>query len=94
MSSFFLDTLSFLAGVGLGVLNFRLFVKSINQVTSQPEKTGLGKQVVKAGIFRHLFIFLAGICLIRGASFAPFHLCGGLLLATFVCRISTWRAKQ
>jgi hypothetical protein len=92
LSLFVIKILSFLAGVGLGVINFRLFVKSINGISSEGSKNGVSKQLVKAGIFRHLFIFLAGICLIRGASFAPFHLCGGLLLATFVCRINSWRA--
>lgn len=89
-----INIVSFLAGYGLGVINYRMFVRSIEEVVTQRENSGVRKQVVTAGIFRHLFIFLAGILLIRGASFAPFPLCGGILLATYVCRYRTWRSQQ
>lgn len=85
---------SFLGGFGLGVLNYRWYEKSIHSLSFEGQNKGPRKQVVKASIFRHLFVFLAGICLIRGASFAPFHLCGGLLLATFLCRYKAFKAQQ
>jgi len=94
MSPMFMNILSFLAGYGLGVINYRMFVRSIEEAVSQDQKSSVRKQVVTAGIFRHLFIFLAGILLIRGASCAPFPLCGGILLATYVCRYRTWREQQ
>ena len=89
-----INILSFLAGYGLGVINYRMFVRSLEAAVSEGQNTGIRKQVVTAGIFRHLFVFLAGILLIRGASCAPFPLCGGILLATYVCRYRTWRSQQ
>lgn len=89
-----MKVLSFFAGYGLGVLNYRMFVRSIEGVVSEGEKSGVRKQVAMAGIFRHLFVFLAGILLIREASFAPIPLCGGILVATWVCRIRTWQSQQ
>jgi hypothetical protein len=94
MPLYLMNILSFLSGYGLGVINYRMFVRSVEEAFSQGENGGIRKQVVTAGIFRHLFIFLAGILLIRGASFAPFPLCGGILLATYVCRYRTWREQQ
>jgi len=89
-----MDILSFCAGYGLGVLNYRMFVRALEEAVSKGENTGIRKQVVIAGAFRHLFIFLAGILLIRGASLAPFPLCAGILMATYVCRYRTWRSQQ
>lgn len=86
--------MSFLSGYALGVINYRMFVRMIEQVASEPVEKGVRNKVVKAGIFRHLFVFLAGIYLVRGAGFAPFGLCGGLLLATYMCRYRSWRAQQ
>ena len=60
MSPLLLKILSFLAGYGLGVLNYRMFVRSIEAIVDRDEKRGIRKQVVMAGIFRHLFVFLAG----------------------------------
>lgn len=94
MPPLLLKIISFLAGYGLGVLNYRMFVRSIEAIVDRDEKRGIRKQVVMAGIFRHLFVFLAGILLIREASLAPFPLCGGILMATYVCRYRTWRSQQ
>lgn len=94
MDPLLLTLVSFGAGAVLGVVNYRLFLKSVGAVSVDQDKSGINKQMIMAGIFRHIFVFSAGICLIRGASFAPFHLCGGLLLANFFCRIKTWRSQQ
>ncbi len=85
---------SFVAGAILGILNFRGFVNSVRSLDPEAPKSGLGKQVVKAGIFRHVFVFFAGICLIRVASLPPIPLCAGLLVGTFVCRLKTWRGFE
>lgn len=89
-----LEIFSFVAGYALGVINYRMFVRAISGIVSKGDKSGVKKHVITSGLFRHLFIFLAGICLIRGASFAPFPLCGGILLATYLCRYRTWRSQQ
>lgn len=94
MSGFLLDFISFFAGYGLGVLNYRMFVTSLEAVVSSGEEGGIRKRVIAAGLFRHVFVFLAGILLIRVASLSPFPLCGGILLATYVCRYRTWRSQQ
>ena len=94
MPPFLINIVSLLAGYGLGVFNYRMFVRSIEEIVTRDEKSGVRKQVVMAGIFRHLFVVLAGIFLIREASLAPFPLCGGILMATYVCRYRTWRSQQ
>lgn len=85
--------LSFLAGVGLGWIHFRLYHHMLNVMMTKPENTPFRKLAVVAGLFRHIFILLAGICLIRGARLEPFPLCGGLLFATVAYRVYVLRLK-
>ena len=89
-----LKILSFLSGWALGLWNYRMFVRAVSAVVSGAEQHKLKRRIITASILRHLFVFLAGISLIRGAHFAPFHLCGGILLATYFCRYREWRSQQ
>ena len=82
---------TFLAGFGLGVLNFRWYEKSMVAILARGELTSVRKQVTRAGIFRHVFIFLAGITLVWAAECPPIHLCGGLLTSVFVYRRQLWK---
>lgn len=74
--------LSWLGGIWLGWIHHRLYVRSLQNLMKKPENSAFRKLAVKAGLFRYVFIFLAGICLIRGARLVPIHLCGGLLLTS------------
>ena len=82
--------ISFFCGIALGFLNFRLFERSLESLIAQGENKSLRKQAVRAGFFRHVFIFLAGISLIRVASLPPIHLCGGLFVAVVIYRVRLW----
>lgn len=86
--------LSFTSGFGLGLLNYRMFVRAISAALSQGGGTGFRKRMLPGMVFRYLFVFIAGVCLIRGASFAPFPLCGGFLLAHYLCRYQAYRSQQ
>lgn len=83
--------LSFLAGFGLGFLNFRWYEKSLVGILEGGRIEAVRKQVARAGIFRHVFIFLAGITLLWAAECPPIHLCGGLLVSVFVYRWRLWK---
>lgn len=81
----------FSAGVGLGLLNFRWYEKSVTQVLNSGRNDAVRKHVAKSSVFRHVFIFLAGITLIWAAMTPPIHLCGGLLVSVFAYR---WRLNK
>lgn len=76
----------FVAGLGLGFLNFRWYEMSVMKVLESGEIGSVRKLIAKAGLFRHVFVFLAGITLIWAAMTPPIHLCGGLLVSVFVYR--------
>lgn len=81
----------FCAGLGLGFLNFRWYETSVIQVLDSGRTEAVRKLVAKSSLFRHVFIFLAGITLIWAAMTPPIHLCGGLLVSVFAYR---WRLNR
>jgi hypothetical protein len=77
---------SFLAGLALGLNHFRMYHRSMLAMLDQGQHAPHKRLAFFAGLFRHVFTFTAGILLIRVARFEPFHLCGGLFVATVVYR--------
>lgn len=81
----------FITGLGLGFLDFHLYEKSVLKVLETGEITTVRKLMLKASIFRHVFIFFAGIVIVWAARFPPIHLCGGLLASVFIYRWRLWK---
>ena len=63
--------LSFLAGFGLGFLNFRWYEKSLVGILEGGRIEAVRKQVARAGIFRHVFIFFGRNYLAMGRRVPP-----------------------
>lgn len=78
---------AWLVGLGLGGINFWLFEKSVSGLVDGGQLDRTKMLAVKSGVFRHVFVFFAGIALIQAAGLPPIHLCGGLLLATVGSRL-------
>ena len=86
--------LAWLVGLGLGKFNFWLFEKSMNGLVDGGQMSRVKLLAVKSGVFRHVFVFLAGIGLIQAARLPPIHLCGGLLLATLWSRLGIHKRAE
>ncbi len=71
--------LSLMAGFFLGILNYYLFETTVKFLCRRSVEAPFKRLAIVTGAFRHVFIFLAGICLIQGAHLAPAPLGGGLL---------------
>jgi hypothetical protein len=81
------SVLSFVAGMLLGWNHFRMYHRMLAALMEKPADSPFRRLAVGLGLFRHIFTFTAGILLIRVARLDPFHLCGGLFVATIVYRV-------
>lgn len=90
----FWSLLSLAAGIALGWWHFRRCEGMVDAMMGQAAGAPFRRMALTAGMSRHIFTFAAGIFLIRVAGIDPFHLAGGLLVATLAYRVYVLRWRE